>query len=207
MRIIFFFFTSMLLLGCSSGVSVSIPDKYGNATENNTGYLAGSLSATTVWPSSGEGLETTLYMRQKGHEEVITLVNNNVDSDFITETLKGQLFSLPLPAGEYELYCVGFKGSNGRKTITSKSRDNLALTFEVVPGEVTYIGQFITSSLVAKSKLWNIEYPSGYGFITYNNANERDKALLYERHPDLTDLAFTPQQLTEMNTRLISTKP
>jgi len=207
MRVIFFFFTIMLLLGCSSGVDVSIPDKYSDVTKYNKGYLTGSLSSTTIWPSSGEGLVTTLYIRQKGHEDVITLVNNNSDADFISDSLKGQLFSLPLPAGEYELYCIGFKGSNGTKSITSKSRSDLGLTFSIVPGKVTYIGQFVTSSLVAKSKLWNIEYPSGYGVITYNNAYNRDKALFNERHPDLYNLDFLPKPLAEINTRLISTKP
>ncbi|MGF1731195.1 hypothetical protein [Photobacterium kasasachensis] len=207
MRIVFFLYTITLLLGCSSGVDISIPEKYGETTEYNKGYLTGSLSATTVWPSSGEGLVTTLYIRQKGHDDVITLVNNNADSDFITDSLKGQLFSLPLPAGEYELFCIGFKGSNGSKTITSKSRDDLGLAFSIEPGRVTYIGQFITSSLVAKSKLWNIEYPSGYGVITYSNAYSRDKALFDERHPDLYNLAFSPEPLAEKNTRLISTRP
>jgi len=207
MRIVFSFLTSILLLGCSSGISVSIPEKYENTTEQETGFLTGSLSATTTGPSSGEGLITTLYIRKTGDKETIILSKDNSRTDFKTESLKGELFSLALPAGEYELFCVGFQGSNGRKSITSKSRDDLGLTFSIAPGKVTYIGQFIASSLVAKSKLWNQDYPSGYGFITYSDANERDKALFNERNPELSPLPFTSEKLAETNIRLISTKP
>ncbi|MCW8331710.1 hypothetical protein MD588_23195 [Photobacterium sp. SDRW27] len=205
MRIIFFFLTNLLLLGCSSGISVNVPEKFESAVKQDSGYLAGSLSTTTVWPSSGEGLVTTLYIRQSGDEDAITIINDNSHADFITDSVKGQLFSLALPPGEYELFCIGFKGSNGNRTIRSKSKEDLGLTFTVESGKVTYIGQFIASSLVAKSKLWNTEYPSGYGYITHNYANQRDKALFDERHPALSDLTFMPEKLGEINNRLIST--
>ena len=112
-----------------------------------------------------------------------------------------------MPAGEYELFSVGFKGSNGNKTVKSQSEEILGLTFTIEPGKVSYIGQFIASSLVAKSKLWNQEYPSGYGYITHNYANERDKALFNERFPELADLPFTTKSLDTTNNGLITVKP
>ncbi|MEJ2766149.1 hypothetical protein VV869_19545 [Photobacterium sp. MCCC 1A19761] len=206
MRIIVFIFISQLLLGCSSGVYVSLPEKY-KSTEQPVGFLAGSLSATTIWPASGEGLITTLYIRQIGDPEYLTVASNHEDADFNTDTLKGQLFYLALPAGQYQLFSIGFKGSNGNKSIYSKSPEELNLTFTITPGAVTYIGQFITSSLVAKSQLWNLEYPSGYGYITYSDAQQRDKPLLQERHPEVDHLTFTPVMLAETDRRLTSSRP
>lgn len=206
MKLLFFLFSSLFMFGCSSGISVSLPEKFEDTPEDTAGYLTGSLSATTHGPSSGEGLVTTLYIRQSGDDEVITLVNKNDDYDFNTGFMRGQLFSIALPPGKYELFCIGFKGDNGNKSIISKSREDLGLEFTISPGNVTYIGQFITSSLVAKSTLWNQEYPSGYGVITYNEANERDKALFYERHPDLTGFSFDYQKLAERDSQVVSAK-
>ncbi|UTV29891.1 hypothetical protein [Photobacterium atrarenae] len=207
MRVFIFILISQLLIGCSSGVYVSLPEKYEPTEEQPVGFLAGSLSATTVWPASGEGLITTLYIRQRGDDAFLTVASNHEDTDFDSETLKGQLFYLPLPAGEYELFSIGFKGSNGNKSIRSKSSEELGLVFTIAPGQVTYIGQFITSSLVAKSKLWNIEYPSGYGYITYSDAQQRDQPLLREMHPELEQLTFTPVMLAETDVRLTSSRP
>lgn len=207
MRVFVFILISQFLIGCSSGVYVSLPEKYEPTEAQPVGFLAGSLSATTVWPASGEGLITTLYIRQRGDDAFLTVASNHEDTDFDSETLKGQLFYLPLPAGEYELFSIGFKGSNGNKSIRSKSPEELGLAFTIAPGQVTYIGQFITSSLVAKSKLWNIEYPSGYGYITYSDAQQRDQPLLRDLHPELEQLTFTPVLLAETDVRLTSSRP
>ncbi|WP_299022010.1 hypothetical protein [uncultured Photobacterium sp.] len=206
MRVLFFLFTSILLVGCSSGISVSLPEKFEDTPEFSTGYLTGSLSTTTDGPSSGEGIVTTLYIRQTGDDDIITLIYDNSDYDFNTGFLKGQIFAVPLPAGDYELFCIGFKGDNGNKTIHSKSNDNLGLTFTIRSGNVTYIGQFVTSSLIAKSKLWNQEYPSGYGVVTYNDANERDKALFFDQYPELLGINFNHQKLAERNSQVLSAK-
>lgn len=207
MRIVFSFLASILLFGCSSGISVNVPESYQSSPEQKAGYLVGSLSATTAWPSSGEGLLTTLHFRQTGNQDAITLANDNSRADFTNESLTGQLFALALPAGEYELFSVSFKGSNGNKAVNSQTREDLGLFFTIEAGKVSYIGQFIASSLVAKSKLWNMEYPSGYGYITHNYANQRDKALLEERHPELASLPFKSHKISEVNKNVFMAKP
>ena len=207
MRIIFSFLTSMLLLGCSSGLTVNVPETYQKYSEEQSGYLVGSLSATTSGPSSGAGLLTTLYIRRTGEADAITLVNDNSDADFYTDTLTGQLFSVRLPTGEYELFRVSFKGHNGNKSVSSQSEGDLGLNFTIEPGKVSYIGQFVVSSLVAKSKFWNQEYPSGYGFITHDYARTRDRTLFNQRNPELADLPFTTKMLAEINNRLVLVEP
>ena len=175
--------------GCSSGIYVNVPESI--STEiNDSGYLAGSLGVTTVWPSTGEGIITTLSIRPVGQSDEITLTNTQTKSDFENENDKGQIFITELPVGRYEINQVQFKGSNGRKTVRSKSNQDLAIYFNINKNEVTYIGQFITSSLVSNSQLWNTPYPSGFGIIHHSYATDRDQSLISERFPDLERLSF-----------------
>ncbi|MGF1727336.1 hypothetical protein [Photobacterium nomapromontoriensis] len=204
MKCIALFFITLLLSGCSSGLDILIPDHLITSTKEK-GYLTGTLGVTTAWPTTGEGLITTLYFRQRHSHDIITLTRTKSDPDFQTDIQQGQLFSIPLPPGDYELFSVGFTGNNGIQTVRSSSGDDLGIVLSVNSNEVTYIGQFITSSLVAKSPLWNTEYPSGFGVIRHSYANERDKQLFDEHYPELQALSFVSAQLNDANTkRLIS---
>ncbi|MDV5167622.1 hypothetical protein [Photobacterium rosenbergii] len=195
----------LFIWGCSSGIYINVPDTIANKT-GATGYLAGSLGVTTVWPSTGEGIITTLSIRPVGKTGEITLTNTQAKSDFENEHNKGQLFVAELPIGRYEINQVQFKGSNGRKTVRSTSNQNLAIYFDITEDEVTYIGQFITSSLVANSQLWNTPYPSGFGVIHHSYATSRDHELLAERFPDLEALSFHEVELQGYDTNKLASK-
>ncbi|PSW20092.1 hypothetical protein C9I98_08505 [Photobacterium sanctipauli] len=187
-----------IITGCSSGVDALVPDSY-QSNETNTGYLTGSLGVTTSWPSTGEGLKTTIFIRKVGKDDAIVLNSSTSASHYQTEWEKGHIFSLPLPEGEYELYCIAFTGNNGINKVYSKTSDDLGLRFNIAANEVTYIGQFLTSSLVAKSQLWNTNYPSGFGMVQHDYANMRDRMLQNEHYPDLKPLPFIPTTLKGLN--------
>ncbi len=145
-----------MLLGCSSGLKVSIPDKYTDTQNQSIGFLVGTLGATTVWPSTGETLITTLHIREISirspilmsdddiENEVITLTNENKNFDFKNEKEIGQLFTLPLPVGKYEIFQVTIKGSNGNQTFTQFTHIYLSLTFSLMVQNKFYLSYFIT---------------------------------------------------------------
>jgi hypothetical protein len=207
-----------MLLGCTSGLKISMPDKYTDTQNQPIGFLVGTLGATTVWPSTGETLITTLHIREVStrspilmsdddiENEVITLTNENQHFDFKNENEMGQLFTLPLPVGEYEIFQVTIKGSNGNQTFTQQTDKNLSLKFEITAANASYIGEFIAKSRVAKSQLWNIEFPSGYGYFLHGYNKARDEILFYELNPQLTDIQFDVKTLTTIKNRLIYTK-
>lgn len=205
MKQITLFFFSLILTGCSSGLDILVPDHLANSTKEK-GYLAGTLGVSTAWPTTGEGLITSLYFRQSNSQDVITLTRTKSNPDFQTEIQQGQLFSIPLPPGDYELFSVGFTGNNGLQTVKSSSGNDLGIMLSINPNEVTYIGQFITSSLVAKSPLWNTEYPSGFGIIRHSYANERDKRLFDESYPELQALSFVPTELKKIDSKRLVSK-
>ncbi|MCQ1060210.1 hypothetical protein ACQKPX_13725 [Photobacterium sp. DNB23_23_1] len=185
----------LYIWGCSSGINLTVPDSIANTTAAK-GYLAGSLGVTTEWPSTGEGIITTLFIRPDGQSDQIVLSTPNTKkSDFHSGTDRGQIFVTALPEGRYEINQVIFRGTNGRKTVRSKSNNNLGIFFNVSADKVTYIGQFITSSLVANSQLWNTLYPSGLAIVHHSYAAERDQPLITERFPAIATLTFDEANL------------
>ncbi|MGF1687902.1 membrane lipoprotein lipid attachment site-containing protein [Photobacterium japonica] len=205
MKRIILFITLLFLAGCSKGIAVNIPDPIASSHEHS-GYLVGSLGVNTVWPATGNKIVTTLNIRHIESKEMITVSRFDSSPDFETDALEGQLFTLALPAGHYELDSVHFKGSNGIQTVKSKSVSNVGGQIIIAPNQVTYIGQFITSSLIAKSPLWNTKYPSGFAKIHHDFVAERDKQILDDQHPELRALVFVPSPLDGLDDqRLIST--
>ncbi|HIF9341229.1 TPA: hypothetical protein ACX6RU_001292 [Photobacterium damselae] len=201
MKLLVLFF-SLLLYGCSSGIKISVPDSY---TESSTasGYLVGALGASTVWPQTGEHLKTTIELRKSlsngAKSEPIRLTNENKQHDFATQTLTGQLFTLFLPEGEYVISKVTIEGSDGNRSFISTNKDDLNLHFTVRANQISYIGEFIAVSHVAESQLWNMEYPSGKGYLVHNYAENRDQPLFYELNPNLKEIAFHTEKLGQMN--------
>ncbi|NVP02447.1 hypothetical protein HWA77_19730, partial [Photobacterium damselae subsp. damselae] len=118
MKLLVLFF-SLLLYGCASGMKVFVPDSY---TEVSTarGYLVGVIGASAIWPQTGENLKTTIELRKllpdgsKG--EPILLSNDNKQHDFATPAQTGQLFTLLLPEGEYDISKVTIEGSDGNRS-------------------------------------------------------------------------------------------
>lgn len=205
MKLFISMFLLVLLSGCSNGINISVPDRLAQS-ESNNGYVTGSLGVTTEWPSTGEGLVTTLYLRQQGSADPITVTSSKSDFDYNNGLQKGQLFTIALPPGQYELYSISFRGSNGIQSVESKTKDNLNIAFTVRPAQVTYIGQFLTSSLVAKSTLWNTLFPSGYGVVTHSDASQRDKSLFDKHNPNLRTMSFVISPLTGLtDSRIPST--
>lgn len=203
MKYIFICFFSFVLLGCASGLDITLPDKYTEDNDQPKGYLVGMIGATRALPASGEALTTTLMIRQIGDNETISLTNDNSHSDFKTPSLLGQLFILPLPAGEYELYRIVIEGSNGNQTFYTSSTGNLALKFRITEDTANYIGEFIAISRVVKSQLWNLEYPSGRGYFKHGYDAKRDSALFYQLKPDLKAINFQTKELAVIRNRLI----
>ncbi|MGR5062815.1 hypothetical protein [Photobacterium sp. DNB22_13_2] len=197
----------LFIWGCTSGVRLDVPDTLANSNADK-GYLAGSLGVTTEWPSTGEGISTTLFIRPAGQSDQITLttIPKTKNTDFQSETDQGQIFVTALPVGRYEINQVLFKGTNGRKSVRSKSNDDLGIFFNITANQVTYIGQFITSSLVANSQLWNTPYPSGFGVVHHSYAIDRDQALMREHFPVIESLSFNKTELDGYEANKLASK-
>ncbi|QUJ70310.1 hypothetical protein KDD30_19530 (plasmid) [Photobacterium sp. GJ3] len=193
----------LFLTGCSNGIVVSVPENYHVSNSSEQGYLVGSLGASTIWPSTGENLQSTLYFRRQGSDTDLAISNNNNDSNFKTSHFTSSLFTVPLPAGNYQLHSITFKGTDGRKTVFSQTEKPLNVHFSISAGEVTYLGQFIASSMVSKSQLWNTEYPNGRGYLTHSDAEQRDRAFLYQQHPELSALFFKKAALEKSPSPLL----
>ncbi|MEI8592934.1 hypothetical protein [Photobacterium sp. Hal280] len=191
------------LAGCSKGVLVSIPENLQSTELPDTGFLVGSIGASTIWPSTGENLKTTLYFSRADTEQDITVTNSNDSSDFRSPTTTSSLFSVPLPSGDYLLHTITFIGTDGRKTVHTQTDKRLDLTFSIQPGEVTYLGEFIASSKVSRSSLWNTDYPNGRGYLTHSYALERDRNFFYEHHPELSGKHFNTATLQVSHSQLL----
>ena len=188
-------FLTFILQGCSStGVTISKPD---TLIENpqGIGYLSGDLASSRIWPFTADNIATTLNFRHTASKHIFSITSTQSGIDYSSEEIRGQLFSVPLPAGNYELYSVSFKSNNGVRALYSSSELELGVNFTVEPNEVTFLGQFVTSSLVAKSTLWNTQYPSGLGQLDYHQATVQDQEAFSNRFPEQAALDFNPQHL------------
>jgi len=191
------------LAGCSKGVLVSIPESLQSAELPDTGFLVGSIGASTIWPSTGENLKTTLYFSRAESEQNFTISNTNDSSDFRSTTAVSSLFTVPLPSGNYLLHTITFTGTDGRKTVHTQTDKQLDLSFSVKPGEITYLGEFIASSKVSRSSLWNTDYPNGKGYLTHSYALERDRNFFYELHPEFSGKQFNTVTFNASHSQLL----
>ncbi|PSV22159.1 hypothetical protein C0W44_07665 [Photobacterium leiognathi subsp. mandapamensis] len=203
-------FLALLLTGCSSGLQISVPDSYFEQNKA-TGYLVGSLGANTEWPKTGKNLITTINIRPvnttnstaSNMDDVITITNNNEDGHFENPNVSGHLFSIELPVGEYEIFSIKIEGSDGNKTLTSQNNKDMHVRFEIEPNKASYIGQFLAVSRIAKSDLWNLQYPSGYGYLQHSYDQSRDELLFAEHYPENKAMPFNLALLTFSNNRVL----
>ena len=203
-------FLALLLTGCSSGLQISVPDSYFEQNKA-TGYLVGSLGANTEWPKTGKNLITTINIRPvdtanstaSNMDDVITITNNNEDGHFENPNVSGHLFSIELPVGEYEIFSIKLEGSDGNKTLTSQNNKAMHVRFEIEPNKASYIGQFLAVSRIAKSDLWNLQYPSGYGYLQHSYDQSRDELLFTEHYPENKAMPFNLALLTFSNNRVL----
>ncbi len=203
-------FLALLLTGCSSGLQISVPDSYFEQNKA-TGYLVGSLGANTEWPKTGKNLITTINIRPvdtanstaSNMDDVITITNNNEDGHFENPNVSGHLFSIELPVGEYEIFSIKLEGSDGNKTLTSQNNKDMHVRFEIEPNKASYIGQFLAVSRIAKSELWNLQYPSGYGYLQHSYDQSRDELLFAEHYPENKAMPFNLALLTFSNNRVL----
>ena len=203
-------FLALLLTGCSSGLQISVPDSYFEQNKA-TGYLVGSLGANTEWPKTGKNLITTINIRPvdtangtaSNMDDVITITNNNEDGHFENPNVSGHLFSIELPVGEYEIFSIKLEGSDGNKTLTSQNNKAMHVRFEIEPNKASYIGQFLAVSRIAKSDLWNLQYPSGYGYLQHSYDQSRDELLFAEHYPENKAMPFNLALLTFSNNRVL----
>ncbi|MBP2698793.1 hypothetical protein E5A76_18570 [Photobacterium sp. CAIM 1937] len=201
---------ALLLTGCSSGLQISVPDSYFEQNKA-TGYLVGSLGANTEWPKTGKNLITTINIRPvdtanstaSNMDDVITITNNNEDGHFENPNVSGHLFSIELPVGEYEIFSIKLEGSDGNKTLTSQNNKDMHVRFEIEPNKASYIGQFLAVSRIAKSDLWNLQYPSGYGYLQHSYDQSRDELLFAEHYPENKAMPFNLALLTFSNNRVL----
>lgn len=203
-------FLALLITGCSSGLQISVPDSYFEQNKA-TGYLVGSLGANTEWPKTGKNLITTINIRPvdtanstaSNMDDVITITNNNEDGHFENPNISGHLFSIELPVGEYEIFSIKLEGSDGNKTLTSQNNKDMHVRFEIEPNKASYIGQFLAVSRIAKSDLWNLQYPSGYGYLQHSYDQSRDELLFAEHYPENKSIPFNLALLTFSNNRVL----
>ncbi len=173
--------------------------------EKEQGFLVTTLGATTEWPETGQYLTTTLLVRRIGENESIKLINNNARWHFQENNVIGQLISLPLPIGRYEIHQVQFIGSNGNDIIRTETLNNLALQFDIKAKTASYIGEFIASSHTVNSHQWQTPYPDGSGYLQHGYKEKRDSTLFYQKHPKLQKIQFQRHPLNSVWNGLIYT--
>jgi hypothetical protein len=193
------------LIGCSSGIKISMPESLQFHHEQEKGFLVAALGATTKWPETGQYLTTTLLVRRIGETESIKVINNNATWHFQERNVIGQLISLPLPVGRYEIHQVQFIGSNGNHIIRTETPNNLALQFDIKAQTASYIGEFIASSHTVNSQQWHTPYPDGSGYLQHGYKESRDSNLFYQNHPKLQKVQFQRHPLNSVWNGLIYT--
>lgn len=163
--------------GCATVASGDIPSSLADVPPEKTGIVFGSIGigAKTLFTNQG------LRYRQLGASEnaLIQFREGIIDTatDFTEGSVKGNLFLLRLPPGEYELFNARFVSPgplNSMTTFTAKS--DFSVPFVVTQGKATYLGEFITYSLTGKNFL-GVTVPAG-GYFVVSNKLDRDLVLL-----------------------------
>ncbi|SHN03518.1 hypothetical protein SAMN05216288_0338 [Pseudomonas punonensis] len=167
------------LAGCYSLSPVDIDKSIRPAKDGATSYLVGVVG---VWPDAKYSLhEQSLLLRQKGGGgSASARLRNNVHLRTPRDIRDGRrgigtLFVMPLKPGQYELYNVLFKRSEGT---TAWRREDFSIPLQLEPGKAYYIGDFRAAC---------IDYDGHCSFIHSYNL-KRDQALTTGKHPELPPL-------------------
>lgn len=187
-----------LLAGCVVAQVRPLSDDraatYVAADHPENGYVIGSFSASGFSPKYSNKFQYgdySVYLRQIGDvDKPITgrvffdtrrKIRGVPNLDFEVEEGRGNVFVMPMPAGNYEFYSfrLHYADTFGEKNWTSV--EEFSIPFNVVPGEALYIGEIRVTHQFAKS-VSNTFIPDG-GTFTCLEQFERDVPLVHAEYP------------------------
>jgi hypothetical protein len=162
---------------------VSVPKSLQGVSADKTGLVFGSIG------TDGDSRFSTYALRYRAvgskdqgefrfQLDQLHLVKTSID--FNKDNAAGTVFSVRLPAGDYELFNVMFyenHGQYGSSTFTSK-RD-FSINFSVKEGQAVYLGEYLGRRVTGK----NIFYlpVSAGGYFMVADRLDRDVAVLEKR--------------------------
>lgn len=98
--------------------------------------------------------------------------------DFDDTNSNGIVRLLPFEPGNYEIYSYSVGAMGGSKSWTT---DGFSIPFSVKQGEVTYLGEFLSSKETAEN-IFGVTLNWGAN-LTISNKIDRDKAIINSRSP------------------------
>jgi hypothetical protein len=96
---------------------------------------------------------------------------------------KATLFAVRLPPGRYELFDVFF--ALGNKSFGAERP--FVIPFEVAEGRATYLGEFLSFSVLGKNFIGAVVYDGAYFVVS--DQLQRDQTLLIKRYPEIRTLS------------------
>lgn len=170
----------LVLAGCtSSNNHINIREDFALSEDSGSGVVVASVTY------SGSFSGYSVYFREVADHATtgklqigsgMTMVPPGMmEWDIERPGLRGNVFTIELPAGEYEV----FKYSASSGYAHGSTRNPISIKFDVVPGEVTYLGNFL------------FKRTAGFGAtvlgldILHSNKASRDLEIAGAKHPYL----------------------
>lgn len=168
----------LVLAGCVPTSAVRMPGSMEKEVNGPSGLIFGSIGEASPSAFTSQ----SIFFRKKGSTDSgqITFIHDglwNVPIDFDDKAVRGTLFAVRLPVGEYELHQVMFFINRGQfGTTTFKAKEEFSIPFRVEEGRSIYLGEFVAVPVMGKN-FFGMAVPAG-GYFVVSNKFDRDLSLL-----------------------------
>lgn len=181
----------LALAGCAATPTTFVDPSLRVENPDDAGTIVGTIGARSGRLFSTEGspyVFNTLFFRRVGTKTGGILEFSPPDPplrtytpDFQDEKSKGNVFSVNLAPGDYEIYSVRFYYNNGNAEGTFTTKVDFSIPFHVEKGKVTYIGSLVAWGVWGKNFL-RMPVPAG-GYFVVEDQRTRDLPLIQARSP------------------------
>jgi hypothetical protein len=183
-----------MLAGCAAAPTTFVDPSLLVQNADEAGTIVGTIGARSGRLFSTEGspyIFNTLLFRKVGTKTGGVLEFSPPDPplrtytpDFQDEKSKGNVFSLNIAPGDYEIYSVRFYYNNGSAEGTFTTKVDFSVPFKVEKGKTTYLGSLVAWGVWGKNFL-RMPIPAG-GYFVVEDQRTRDLPLIQSRHPATT---------------------
>lgn len=181
-------FLVLLLSGCATKMLKPDPITQADLTAQS-GVLAGSFARN---PNAPQYYSQTFYFKNavtgekheiKSQQEFNPLSGGRTADEFKKKDGAGATFALKLPVGRYVFYNFSLYRPSPLGHTYYYSKADFAIPFEVVPNQVSYVGEIKLEGSTGRN-IFGMKMPAG-GIWIISDKKDRDLALLQTAMPGL----------------------
>ena len=182
---------SVLLAGCIASAPTRIDKELQGVPIEEAGFIAGSVSQQISGDNLAPFNDQVVEIRARGSKHGLRMSFSTglfeTPVDFEDQDVRGAVFRVPLPPGDYDLVAVWFYWNNGSVEKRWYSEQPFALPVTVHKGRTTYIGEYRSMGIWGRNFV-GLRLPAA-GYFIVSDSSVRDLAVLEAREP-----GFDPAQ-------------